>query len=204
LENPESFADLAMENSEDPGSRDNGGAYTGIKKGVFVPEFEDVAFNKLEVGQIYPEILETSFGYHIIKKDAERGEGDDREVDVSHILINKITEEQVLENKRWLETGLTGLNIESVEPLQQGNDVFVFQITFDEEGKNFLAALSRDNLGKRIAIFINGINIGMATLNEEITDGKLIVGGNFTQDAVVNVSQLLNSGTIHSSLSLAQ
>jgi peptidyl-prolyl cis-trans isomerase C len=60
----EDFAVLAKTYTEDPGSKDTGGEYT-FPKGKMVPEFENAAF-ALEVGKI-SDVVETQFGYHIIK-----------------------------------------------------------------------------------------------------------------------------------------
>ena len=62
----EDFAKLAKENSEDPGSVENGGLYQGVAKGAFVEEFEKAALS-LNDGEIYPELVESMHGYHIIK-----------------------------------------------------------------------------------------------------------------------------------------
>lgn len=62
----EDFAKLAKENSEDPGSVENGGLYQGVAKGAFVEEFEKAALS-LNDGEIYPELVESVHGYHIIK-----------------------------------------------------------------------------------------------------------------------------------------
>lgn len=64
--NGEDFAKLATENSEDGGSVNNGGLYEGVSKGAFVKEFEDAALS-LKDGEIYPNLVESSYGYHIIK-----------------------------------------------------------------------------------------------------------------------------------------
>lgn len=61
----EDFAKLAKENSEDPGSAKNGGDLNFFGKGVMVPEFENTAFS-LEKGKI-SDLVESQFGYHIIK-----------------------------------------------------------------------------------------------------------------------------------------
>jgi peptidyl-prolyl cis-trans isomerase C len=60
----EDFGKLAQEFSEDPGSKDKGGEYT-FPRGRMVPEFEAAAFS-LKPNQI-SEVVETQFGYHIIK-----------------------------------------------------------------------------------------------------------------------------------------
>jgi peptidyl-prolyl cis-trans isomerase C len=60
----EDFAALAKQYSEDPGSKDKGGEYT-FPRGRMVPEFEAAAFS-LKTNQI-SELVETQYGYHIIK-----------------------------------------------------------------------------------------------------------------------------------------
>jgi parvulin-like peptidyl-prolyl isomerase len=58
------FAELAKKYSEDPGSKDTGGEYT-FPRGKMMPEFENAAFS-LKTNEI-SDIIETSYGYHIIK-----------------------------------------------------------------------------------------------------------------------------------------
>jgi len=65
IENGTSFSSLAILYSEDPGSNKKGGEYKGIQRGVFVKEFEAVAFN-LRKGQI-SDAFKTEFGYHIVQ-----------------------------------------------------------------------------------------------------------------------------------------
>lgn len=68
----ESFAAVAKEVSEDPGSASNGGDLGWVKKGMMVPEFENALF-KLEKGQL-SGIVMSSYGYHIIRLDDIRQE----------------------------------------------------------------------------------------------------------------------------------
>jgi len=60
----ESFSNLVVKYSEDPGSKNTGGEYT-FPRGKMVPEFEAAAFS-LRTNQI-SDIVTTSYGYHIIK-----------------------------------------------------------------------------------------------------------------------------------------
>lgn len=64
------FAKLARQNSDDPGSKDQGGELGWIKHGVTVPEFDQAAFS-LQPGQT-SGLVRTKFGYHIIQTEAKQ------------------------------------------------------------------------------------------------------------------------------------
>lgn len=64
------FARLASEVSEDPGSKEKGGDLGFFKKGTMLPEFEKTAFAQ-KAGEL-SAIVETQFGFHIIKVEAKK------------------------------------------------------------------------------------------------------------------------------------
>lgn len=93
----EDFAALANEYSEDPGNKDpkgdpQGGLYKDVTKGRMVKPFEEAAL-ALEPGQVYQTLVESDFGFHIIKLE-RKGEGKDtagqpaETYDVRHILFS--------------------------------------------------------------------------------------------------------------------
>lgn len=92
----EDFTKLANEFSQDPGNKNpkgelQGGLYKDVPKGQMVPAFEQAALG-LEPGKIADSLVETPYGFHILKLE-RKGEGKDatgnpaETYDVRHILI---------------------------------------------------------------------------------------------------------------------
>ena len=77
----EDFKVLAALYSDDVGSANNGGELGFMSRGELVPEFERAAF-KLNNNEI-SEVVESTFGFHIIQMIERRGE----QISVRHILI---------------------------------------------------------------------------------------------------------------------
>ena len=83
----EDFAELAREFSEDPGSKENGGLYENFSRGDMVKPFETASFS-VPIGEI-SDIVETQYGYHIIKV-IDRTKNDEPLEDVRSELEEKL------------------------------------------------------------------------------------------------------------------
>jgi parvulin-like peptidyl-prolyl isomerase len=81
----QSFEETAESWSDDERTAAQGGDLGFIRLGGFLPkELEDVAFN-LDKGEI-SEVFLSSWGFHFVKVEDKRGEGDAAEVRVRHVL----------------------------------------------------------------------------------------------------------------------
>lgn len=89
-ENPDKFADLAQQYSDDAQSAATGGELGFFGRGTMIPAFEDAAF-ALPPGEV-SGIVETDYGYHIIKANAKENKPNEKgetveQVDAAHILF---------------------------------------------------------------------------------------------------------------------
>ena len=87
------FEEAAQKNSAD-GSARGGGDLGWTKRGKFVPEFEAAAYN-LDPGEI-SDVVESEFGYHLIKLVGRRGNS----IRVSHILLQPAITDADMEKSR--------------------------------------------------------------------------------------------------------
>ncbi|MBP3284307.1 MAG: peptidylprolyl isomerase [Clostridia bacterium] len=102
----EDFATLATKYSQDYGSAANGGLYQNIQKGQFVEEFENAAL-ALNEGEMTDELVESSYGYHIIRLEKKNVQ----EVDLTEEEKNEIIMEDFdREAKKWVSESNVEVN----------------------------------------------------------------------------------------------
>ncbi len=196
---PANFKDLAKKNSTEPGAATTGGELGWFGKGKMVKPFEDAVF-AMKTGTI-SNIVETQFGYHLIYKESERPV---YEYKVSHILIKTKSVQDILGNQsQWKDTELTGKNLQSasVEFNPQDNSPEV-SLQFDSQGAKMFGDITARNIGKQVAIFLDGYPISIPTVNEKIPDGKAVITGNFTLEEAKLLAQRLDAGALPVPISL--
>ena len=211
IQEGEEFQELARKFSQDAGSKESGGDLGFLKEGYFFPEIEAIIFNpEFKNGELYPEIIETEAGWHIVKKinerlasnasqsDADEVDEEEREVQVGHIFYRKSTLD-MFPSLQYKNTGLTGRNLKDVQvtfPQGQGISEPQVSIEFDDEGTDLFAEITKRNVGKPLAIFLDGEIKDAPTINEEITGGKAVISGNFNTDEAARLKSMINEGVI--------
>ena len=78
----------------------------------------------------------------------------------------------------------------------------VVQLQFNGEGAEIFKELTTNNVGKPIAIVLDGQLISAPEVNTAITDGQAIIQGNFSWDEARELQQNLNSGALPVPLTL--
>lgn len=113
---PASFAAVATKESDDPGSAARGGDLDFFARGAMVKPFEDAVF-AMKPGEI-SNLVESDFGFHIIRLDAVRG-GDKKPFETVRADIDDEVRKQ-LAQKRYAEAAeqFTNIVYEQSESLQ--------------------------------------------------------------------------------------
>jgi len=100
----------------------------------------------------------------------------------------------------FIPTGLTGndLKISTVQfgggQSASGNPTV--SLEFSPEGAKKFAAITRRNIGKPLAIFLDQDLVTAPNVETEITDGKAIITGNYTLDEAKRLTIQLNAGAL--------
>lgn len=120
VKNGEDFATVAKELSEDTGTKEDGGKYTMYADGYTVEEYE-AAVKTLNDGEIYATLVETDYGFHIIKLDSKvengRAKNENERDEYVDNKVNSLAEEKNvevdMETLNKVIERLTGIGIEN-------------------------------------------------------------------------------------------
>jgi protein-export membrane protein SecD len=91
------------------------------------------------------------------------------------------TEEKLkIAESMYEATGLTGRLLQKSQlDFDQNTGTPMVSLQFNSEGSDLFAKLTRENVGRYIAIFLDGDLKSMPVVKEEITGGKAVISGGF-------------------------
>ena len=69
-------------------------------------------------------------------------------------------------------------------------------LQFDDTGTKLFAQITKDNVGKMVAIYLDGSPISTPVVREEITGGQAVISGSFTPAEAKQLVGRLNSGAL--------
>lgn len=99
----------------------------------------------------------------------------------------------------FTSTGLSGQDLHLAQVQFDSNQVGsgpVIGLEFSPEGSEKFAKITKENIGKPVAIFLDDQLLTAPTVQNEITDGKAIITGSYSIDEAKNLVIQLNAGAL--------
>lgn len=116
---------------------------------------------------------------------------------------------KIKEIEPYTDTGLTGRYLESAQLQFVGqnnsgglSNEAVVAITWNKEGAELFEQITAANIGKPLAIFLDGELISSPNINERISGGQAVISGGFTPDEARELAQNLSFGALPLPISL--
>lgn len=105
-------------------------------------------------------------------------------------------------------TGLTGglLKKATLEFTSQSQGLSgqpIVGLTFNDEGKDLFAKITKENVKQILAIFLDGTIISAPVINDTISDGRAVIQGNFSKEEAKELVRSLNYGALPLPVSLS-
>jgi protein-export membrane protein SecD len=72
----------------------------------------------------------------------------------------------------------------------------IVTLEFNDEGAAIFEALTKKSVGKRIAIFLDGVPLSAPVVNEPISGGRAQISGNFTPEEARSLARRLTAGAL--------
>ncbi len=127
---------------------------------------------------------------------------DDEDVFGSELVTYEDSENQLNVSKRIM---VSGDNLINAQPsFDRQNNQAVVNFTFDRSGTKKFARSTTDNVGKRIAIILDGKIISAPVVQEPIVGGNGQISGEFTFQSATDLALLLRSGALPAPLNIIE
>ena len=87
--------------------------------------------------------------------------------------------------------------ITDAQPEIAENGEAIVSMQMDEYGSNIFKSTTGSNIGRSVAIVLDGYAKSWPTVMGEISNGRCIISGNFTLNEVRDLANVLKSGKLH-------
>lgn len=187
------FGALVKQYSQEPGAADREGDLGWFKKGDMVKPFEEAVFS-LPVNGI-SDVVETQFGFHLILKTGEQMINNPS---VRFLDIKKYQEADIVPPpEEWKTTKLTGRDLQSAKvDFDPRSGAIMVALQFNDTGAELFADITRRNINKPVAIFLDGEPISIPTVQNEIIGGQATISGNFDLESGKLLARRLQAGAL--------
>ncbi len=100
-------------------------------------------------------------------------------------------------DKKYVSTELTGRYLQKATlEFDQNTRVPTVSLQFDDTGTKLFDQITKDNIGKTVAIYLDGAPISTPVVREEIPSGTAVISGSFTPIEAKQLVGRLNSGAL--------
>lgn len=117
-------------------------------------------------------------------------------------MLREQSSEQNFTSEAFVATELTGrylkraqLNFAGTQGGQLSNEPIVV-LEFDKEGSDLFEKITGENVGKTLAIFLDGVPISTPVIREAISGGRATISGSFSPEEAKSLVQNLNFGAL--------
>jgi preprotein translocase subunit SecD len=105
--------------------------------------------------------------------------------------------------QQFVPTGLSGAQFERADVQFEQSGRPSILLSFNGEGQQLFAEITKRNLGKPVAIFLDNQLLSAPTVQAEITTGQATITGEFTVEEAKELKKNLNAGALPVPISLA-
>ena len=174
----------------------------GGRGGATVGLAQDRDRNKID------SLLALATEYHLLPEDLTLLWGAKPIQDPQTRKLTNIYELYAIRTNRSMKPDLSGDVVTSaradVDQSRLGSAEPQVSMSMNQEGAQIWARLTKESIGRSIAIVLDGVVYSAPNVNSEITGGQSSISGNFTIEEANDLANVLNSGKMETSVVIEQ